>query len=692
MTDTITMTETSPDISITKTELFDVDFARWVVDNKSIPKDDRTMVSRYLKNRVRGNEHDTTYKLGKLCKGEFLGRFCAIRSESLQCFPRDIRNALAMKYYWDLDMVNAQPTLLVQYCEKQGWICDALKKYVAQREEMLTLIADTCNIERWEAKQRVVAILFGSGVDADMPDFFRNEFYAELRTIMKNNWTSKTYKWLEKQPNPYGRAIAYTLQTEERKCLLAMDKSLTRHKRSLDVLIHDGGLVRKKIGENALSESLLREVEKDILADTGYTISLCVKPMTTSFEMEIDNVDEEYKVMKEEFEKTHFKLLNPLRYVRKTDTGFQYLTETDINFMYKTKRLSDDSKFIERWTNDDTIPVFERFEFMPNKEPAQGCYNLFRGFPLEPKKGDWSVIHNLIWDLSGRNQENYDYIIKWTAHMFQKPYEKPEVVLIFSSAKEGVGKDTFADHVLRPLLSQEYYFSTTDHENEFFGRFTSHLQNKLLIKLEEMNYEVMNRNDDKLKGWITCTTKSFEEKGVTHTPNIQSFHRFIGTTNEACPVKLTQSFRRYLLVNPYQGNAGNIQHWKNVYTELKKPEVLQAFLDHVLSVDITEFNPRDKCETTALIEARQSQAPPHARFFENFIQEHQDSEEVIFIGNELLKLINLQCKYPYSPFKLAQELKIYPHTKTHTKRGNEYLFKLADVKQTLQQHHWWVDL
>lgn len=686
----MTTTDTSPDISITKTEVFDVDFARWIVENKSIPKEDRMLVSRYLKNRIRGNEHDTTYKLGKHCKGAFLGRFCAIRSESLQCFPRDIRSALAMKYYWDVDMVNAQPTLLVQYCEKQGWVCDALKRYVLQREELLTLICDTCSIERWEAKQRVVALLFGSGVDADMPDFFRNEFYTEMRSIMHNNWNTNSFKWIEKQPNHYGRAIAYTLQTEERKCLLAMDRSLTNHKRSLDVFIHDGGLVRKKVGETVFSESLLREVEKDITRETGYSISLCVKSMSTSFEM--DTTEDEYKAQKEEFEKTHFKLMNPPRYVRQIHGQLQYLTDHDLTFLYRNDKCGQET-FISKWIQDPNILTYECLEFKPMQDASPNCFNLFRGFPLEPQEGDWSIVRELLWDLSGRDQGIFEYILNWSAHLFQKPYEKPGVVIIFSSYEEGVGKDTFGDYVLKPLLGDDYYYTTGDSENDFFGRFTTHLQNKLLIKLEEMNYDVFNKNDDKWKSWITCSSRSYEEKGVPKGASIQSFHRFLGTTNEACPVKLTKTFRRYLLVNPYQGNAGNANYWERVYAGLKKKEVLQAFLHHLLRMDISNWNPHRKLETDAEKEARQAQSPPHARFFQTQIQLRGDDECVTasWYARELLERINTVSKFPYSPFKLAQELKQYPHTKTDTKRGTEYTFNFDEVKTFLQGRSWWVD-
>lgn len=397
-----------------------------------------------------------------------------------------------------------------------------------------------------------------------------------------------------------------------------------------------------------------------------------------------------YAYMKLEFEKTHFKLMNPPRYIREVDGVFQYLTDHELTYLYRNK-VCGDEPFVTRWIADKHIRTYEKLEFRPNQPASKGCYNLFHGFPMEPVEGDWSVIHELLWDLSGRDQEVYDYILNWSAHIFQKPYEKPEVVIIFSSFEEGVGKDTYGDHVLRPLLSDDYYYTTGDAENDFFGRFTTHLQNKLLVKLEEMNYEVFNKYDDKFKSWITAPVKSYEEKGVPKGAPIQSYHRFLGTTNEACPVKLTKTFRRYLLVNPYQEHAGKAEHWERIYVGLKKKETLQAFLHHLLHRNIEDWNPRRKLETDALKEARQAQATPLARFFQTQVQLHEDAETLAFLARDLLERVNAVSKYPYTPYKLAQELKRFPQTVTHTRRGAEYTFNVEELVTHLKEQNWWVN-
>lgn len=402
--------------------------------------------------------------------------------------------------------------------------------------------------------------------------------------------------------------------------------------------------------------------------------------------------ENDYAYRKERFELTNFKLRNPPRFGRITPSGdIQFLNDHDLLHIYGGE-MCGETQFIKRWIHDPEMLTYEKLEFRPEQEATEGCFNLWTGFHYEAVKGDWSPIHELVWNLSGHNQEVYDYIIKWSAHIFQKPYEKPETMIIFSSETEGVGKDTYGDAVLAKILGREYYFNSKDQENEVFGRFTSHLQNKLLIKMEEMRQETCYKHDDLLKGWITGEARTYEEKGISRPPLIDSYHRLIGTTNDPCPVKLTRTFRRYLLINPSAEHAGDTRYWKDWYARLT-PDVLQAYLFHLLNeVDLSNWNPREKVETSALMEARLSQAPPHARFFqrqsatrgsdEDFIEQH---------FHELREGINQIARFAYTDYKLSRELRVYPH-QTRVLHGRTlWRFNLKEVEDFLRSKHWWLD-
>lgn len=400
---------------------------------------------------------------------------------------------------------------------------------------------------------------------------------------------------------------------------------------------------------------------------------------------------DDYKFRKEQFELTHFKLRSPPRYVRVSDDNrIQFLTDAELTFLYRNE-MCGDKAFTTQWINDPDILTYEKLTFSPNKEPPANEYNIFAGFPMDAVEGDWSVVRELVWNLSGHKKDIETYIHDWVAHLFQKPFEKPGVAIIFSSELEGVGKDTYGTRVMKPMLGY-YYENILDHENEFFGRFTSHLRNKLLIKLEEMNYNVFSNNDDKMKGWITCEDKVFEEKGVVHPPSIPSYVRIMGTTNEACPVKLTRTFRRYILINPYQGHANDDAYWTDFYVNRLTEQQIQAYYHHLLTRDISAFNPHTLAETEALKDARQAQAPPLAKYFQRQIQMDPDVEERQYVARDLLTAVNSIARFPINESKFGRELREYPHTKEHTRRGNIYTFKWNEVETYLRGKNWWVDI
>jgi hypothetical protein len=233
-----------------------------------------------------------------------------------------------------------------------------------------------------------------------------------------------------------------------------------------------------------------------------------------------------------------------------------------------------------------------------------------------------------------------------------------------------------------------------------FGRFTSHLRTTLFLKLEEMERECCHKNNDKLKGLITCKTKDYEEKGLPKGVPLKSYVRVFGTTNDPCPVVLTNDFRRYYLINPYEGRAGDKAYWNTLITKRLTEKVLAAFLHHCLTLDIENWNPRQKMETEATAEARRSQAPPHARWFQQQCQMRMEEDGTIPENEEFRNTfrrfkedINATCKYAYSDYKLRAELNLYPQLEKpkHTRDGSEWSFNAKAVKDYLERRRWWVD-
>ena len=70
------------------------------------------------------------------------------------------------------------------------------------------------------------------------------------------------------------------------------------------------------------------------------------------------------------------------------------------------------------------------------------CLNLWQGWGVEPKEGDWSLIEQHIYEvIAGGNREFGDYVINWNAWAIQHPDQQAEAALVLIGPK-GVGKGT----------------------------------------------------------------------------------------------------------------------------------------------------------------------------------------------------------------------------------------------------------
>ena len=86
-----------------------------------------------------------------------VGRFCAVKSLSLQNLIREIRHTISDGYYVDIDMKNAHPVILEYLCKKEGFACDFLHTYILEREKLLKDL----KIDREKGKQVYLAITNG---------------------------------------------------------------------------------------------------------------------------------------------------------------------------------------------------------------------------------------------------------------------------------------------------------------------------------------------------------------------------------------------------------------------------------------------------------------------------------------------------------------------------------------------------
>ena len=296
------------DYKMVKNELFNPTIMAKILRHEGISDEVKKRLKKYNLSRTNGNTVAVIYEYGKKFQEKEFGRLFAKQSLGLQGFEKDVRNALAQGLYFDVDMKNAHPTILTHVCKEREWNCDAMKYYVDHRDDLLNEVMEHCTVSRALAKQLFLQLMFGGTFDSwqtqhipgsqvSAPTFI-DKFTIELKAISKNIWDAQPdiakYVTKQKNGNKYGSCLSLFCQNEESLIIRCLNDALHANNRSLDVLIHDGGLVRRLKGEEEFPQEILRNCETYIKEKLGYEILLDLKEIksTLSFTEKPSNVIE----------------------------------------------------------------------------------------------------------------------------------------------------------------------------------------------------------------------------------------------------------------------------------------------------------------------------------------------------------------------------------------------------------------
>lgn len=154
--------------------------------------------------------------------------------------------------------------------------------------------------------------------------------------------------------------------------------------------------------------------------------------------------------------------------------------------------------------------------------------NLWSGFGIRPKPGDWSKMRAHITEvLSGGDAASADYIIKWAAFAVQHPDKPAEAALVFRG-ELGTGKGMFGRAMLRIFGRHGV---RTQGANVLDSRFNAHLRDCCLLFADEVDWD-SRRSSAQLKGMVTEESLFIEPKGVDATNQPNYLHIIIASNND----------------------------------------------------------------------------------------------------------------------------------------------------------------
>jgi hypothetical protein len=576
------------------------------------------------------------------------------QNPSLASMPREIRNCLANEKYYDIDMRNAHPVLLSQYCKKNNIRCDVLDEYVKNRDNILNQICEDSGIHKEEAKQTFLSILNGGkGVGWQIPKYkgtfiynFKNEIKSIHEYICRINIEEYKKVARRKDFNKEGTMMNIILCKLEHMVLMNAVAFMTERGYNVDVLVFDGFMVRK-IKE--ITPEILIELQKYIKDKIDYDIEFVEKTMENKIDLTkfADPVDEEkteitYFKDKEKFEKEHIKILHPSMFLTFMKNGFMdHQCESKIQSSYrhmKTTILDEKNKvqtvsFISRWLNDPNIRLYNRKVFNPDIESTgSDDFNVWRGFHNESvaltddndaRERYVNMYKDFIYNLVGKNEDCMNYFIAWCANIIQNPAKRSCICLVLYSYEEGAGKNMITK-TLEKCIGKNYVNYISDVSNQLFGKHSAAEMDKLLIVLNEVKGKDTYANTDLFKTRITDEVREVELKGKD-AMQINNFCSYIINSNNLNSVNAGEKDRRFCVIDCNNEKLIDKMYFKDYEKNINNnPDAIKCIYEYLKSFNIEEVVPNylfsDYRPRTALYEELvESNTEKEWEFLEEFI-------------------------------------------------------------------------
>lgn len=596
----------------------------------------------------------------------------------LMSIKRDYRNALLRDNYYDFDLSNAQPEIVKNICKNNNINCPFVENYCNNRAKILDEISEKYNVSNKIAKKLMLRLCFfgtfeGWAKDNNIdlqPMEFINGFINELRAIAgeirKYNPTlyefARKKQERENKSNYLGCMFAFYLQEME---LRIIEKIYVTIKNITDLMTvgnesnhciyENDGLKLLKVNVNRYGGvDKVQKLMNSILIENNWgSLRFENKEIETKINLDlyrkniemIPEPDNSYETKKTTFEENVFMLITSGTYGCKINGELVFKTERKLIETYRHIKYLDPVKnrmvsFIVKWINDDQKRMYDGINVYP---PPLRCpdniYNLWEPFYVETIK-DYeynteavNAFTNHLRVLCNHDEEIYTYILKFIAHMFQYPAEKPGRMPVFVS-NEGAGKGSLMQFLSR-MIGGNRVVETAD-AKLLVGDFNGSVSNKFLVCFNELSKSKLEGNAGKLKEFITDPNIQVNRKGIDAFTE-RSFHRSIATTNVRNPVSCGQGDRRFNLIACSNEHCQDYEYFKNLHEVLKTDDALASVHEYFMNVpDVDKFKGLKPPMSTHQQEVQQLNTSPVVIWLERFINEdYYDSNKVEFTNKQL---------------------------------------------------------
>ena len=252
----------------------------------------------------------------------------------------------------------------------------------------------------------------------------------------------------------------------------------------------------------------------------------------------------------------------------------------------------DPKKTIESFWNNPETHVYNQIAFSPLPTPAT-TLNYWSGPNIKAAKGDSTFITDFLKKIICDNDLNcYAYLIKYLAHMIQRPEEKPGIMIVLLG-RQGTGKGMFFN-LLRSIWPRTT-LQVSDVDS-VIGRFNAVLERNFVIQMDEALFNGDKKSMERLKSFITEPKCEIEQKfQPSHT--IDSYHRFFAASNNDHFAQVDQDDRRFIFLRVSSSMQGDQNYFNQFAKLLKNEDAIASFLYLLHETNLSQFNVRIRPKT-----------------------------------------------------------------------------------------------
>ena len=289
----------------------------------------------------------------------------------------------------------------------------------------------------------------------------------------------------------------------------------------------------------------------------------------------------------------------------------------------------------------------------------------------------------IVW--ASRNQEQYDFILKWFSNMARGG--KNQSVLYLRS-EEGVGKSTFTDFLMKYVIGNK--LSLMSGSGPLLSNFNIILYCKLLVVYEELeNFSISQWQvvSSRIKRDITSTTCTYEKKNETSFVGKNINNVIINSNVDA--IKNDEG-RRYFILDLSNEKKGDIKFWDKIY-ECMNEEVGDAFFSYLHTIDLTNYHDQSFPATQAKQDAIVKRLESVARFIkEKYILRHRDLDTKLLDLHEEYKKFCMNAGIK-AEHKIEFNTRLTRYKLEGKKSGNDhnkFNYKLEYLKEIAKFNKW----